>query len=234
MAHYRMNWNTGKLEICQTAPELPKGTIVHAYGAYMSYSRWAMTGNGRECVKLSENYSESYFSTPFHTLDEFALPISQKFGIGFYYDLETVPATDEEIAAAIDRGRAFLKEEEEKKEAAARAWAEAVAETRAKYAGVYEEKKEGAYIDAAHVARNVRKDLKSHFHGIKFSVRKDGYDAIRIEWNGGPTEGEVDAVVGKHQERAGRDPWNDDITNHRDTPFTAVFGGVEYISVCRW
>lgn len=232
--HYRMNWTTGRLELCQEAPELPRGTIIHAYGAGMCHSVFAMTGEGRECVKLSANYAGDYFSDPFHTLDEYAEPVSRKFGIGFYYDLDAAPATSEEISAAIERGRAFLKEQEEGEEAARREWADAVAAVREQYAGQFEEKGEGVYYDAAHVARNVRKDLKRHFSGVKFSVRKYGYSALRIEWTGGPTEDQVLAVAGKHQEEAGRDAWNDDIVNHNETPFTDVFGGVDYISCCRW
>ena len=228
--HYRMNWNTGKLELCQVCPDLPKGTIIHAYGAFMSYTRWAMTGEGRECVKLSENVADSYFSSPFHTLDEHAEPIAKKFGIGFYYDLDAEPATDEEIAAAIERGRAFLQEEEERKAEAARAWEEGVAAVRAQYAGQFEEKPAGGYTDAVHVARNVRKDLARNFPGVKFSVRTEGrYSQINIEWTDGPTEEEVKAVADKHQEVCERDRWNEDIWDHRATHFTAVFGGVQYL-----
>lgn len=85
-------------------PELPKGTIVYAFGAFMEESRWATTGKGEEVVKLSENDSESYFSKPFHNLDKYCRPISEKFGIGFYYDLNAPRATDEEINQAIERG----------------------------------------------------------------------------------------------------------------------------------
>lgn len=227
---FKMNWNTGKLERCQDCPELPRGTIVWAFGAFMSESRWAMTGNGRECVKLSENDAEDYFSNPFNTLDRYAEPIAKKFGIGFYYDLDAEPATDAEIDAAIERGRAFLKEQEDKKAEAARVWAEGVAAVRAQYAGQFEEKKEGGLCyDAAHVAKNVRKDLARNFPGVKFSVRKSSYSDIAIEWTDGPSEKEVQEVAGKHKEIAQRDRWNDDLWDHKATYFTAVFGGVEYI-----
>ena len=94
-------------------PELPKGTIVYAFGAGMEESRWATTGKGDEIVKLSPNDSDSYFSNPFNTLDEYCRPISEKFGIGFYYDLDAPRATDEEIAQAIERANNFIREREE-------------------------------------------------------------------------------------------------------------------------
>jgi len=228
--HFRMNWKAGRLERCEICPDLPKGTIVHGYGAFMSHTIWAMTGEGRECVKLSANDADSYFSSPFHTLDEYAEPIAKKYGIGFYYDLDATPATDEEIAAAIERGRAFLKEEEERKAEAARAWDEGVAAVREKYAGQFEEKPvQGWYRDAVHVAKNVRKDLARNFPGVKFSVRKDGYSRLNIEWTDGPTEDEVKAVAGKHQDACDRDRWNEDLWVYSPTHFTTVFGGVENI-----
>ena len=96
-------------------PELPKGTIIYSFGAGMWEEKWATTGNGNEIVKLSSNSSESYFSSPFEKLDEYARPISEKFGIGFYYDLDAPKATEEEIAQAIERANDFIKEREEEK-----------------------------------------------------------------------------------------------------------------------
>ena len=49
-------------------PELPKGTIIRAFGAGMEESIWATTGKGDEIVKLSENDSESYISNPFNNI----------------------------------------------------------------------------------------------------------------------------------------------------------------------
>lgn len=226
---FKMNWNTGKLERCQDCPDLPKGTIIHAYGAYMSHTRWAMTGEGRECVKLSENDADTYFSNPFHTLDKYAEPVAKKFGIGFYYDLDATPATDEEIAAAIERGRAFLKQQEEEKAEAAMEWEAGVAAVRAQYAGQFEERPGTGYGYAVHVAKNIRKDLARNFPGVKFSVRKYSFDSIYIDWTDGPSEAEVKAVAGKHQEACSRDRWNDDLWDYKDTYFTAVFGGVQSI-----
>ena len=60
----------GGLKRLSEHPELPKGTIIRAFGAGMEESRWATTGKGDEIVKLSPNYSESYFSRPFDNLDE--------------------------------------------------------------------------------------------------------------------------------------------------------------------
>lgn len=210
-------------------PELPKGTIIYAFGAGMEGSRWATTGKGDEIVKLSPNDSDSYFSNPFDNLDEYCRPISEKFGIGFYYDLDAPRATDEEISQAIERGNDFIREREEEKSRADEESKRAREEVIKKYGAIYDQPS-GKYItDAVLVAKHIRQDLTNAFPGQKFSVRKTDYSTIHIEWKDGPTREEVEQIAGKHERNCTRDRWNDDLWEHNDTTFTSVFGGVDYI-----
>lgn len=210
-------------------PELPKGTIVYAFGAGMEESRWATTGKGEEVVKLSENDSESYFSKPFHNLDKYCKPISEKFGIGFYYDLNAPRATDEEINQAIERANQFLKEEEEAKKREEEKWKKAKEAVIEKYDKIFDRPSSEYRTDAVLVAKHIRQDLSTEFPGQKFSVRKTDYSTIHIEWKDGPTRDEVERIAGKHQRNCTRDRWNDDSWDYNDTAFTSVFGGVDYI-----
>ena len=210
-------------------PELPKGTIVYAFGAGMEESRWATTGKGDEIVKLSPNESDSYFSNPFNNLDKYCRPISEKFGIGFYYDLDAPRATDEEIAQAIERANNFLKEEEEEKNRAEDERKRAREEVIKLYGKTFDQPS-GEYItDAVLVAKHIRQELSNEFPGQKFSVRKTDYSTIHIEWTDGPTKEEVEQIAGKHERICVRDRWNDDLWEHNDTAFTSVFGGVDYL-----
>lgn len=210
-------------------PELPKGTIIRAFGAGMEESSWATTGKGNEIVKLSPNDSSSYFSSPFEKLDEYARPISEKFGIGFYYDLDAPRATDEEIAQAIERANNFLKEEEEEKNRAEEESKRAKEEVLKKYGAIYDQPNGKYMTDAVLVAKHIRQDLANAFPGQKFSVHKADYSTIHIEWKDGPTREEVEQIAGKHQRNCTRDRWNDDLWDYNDTAFTSVFGGVDYI-----
>ena len=210
-------------------PELPKGTIVYAFGAFMEESRWATTGNGDEIVKLSTNESDSYFSNPFNTLDEYCRPISEKFGIGFYYDLNAPRATDEEISQAIERANNFLKEEEEEKNRAEEESTRAREEVIKKYGKTFDQPSGKYSTDAVLVAKHIRQDLASAFPGQKFSVRKADYSTIHIEWTDGPTRDEVEQIAGKHERMCVPDRWNADLWEHNDTAFTSVFGGVDYL-----
>ena len=228
MAEMFMIGNNG-LKPCVEHPELPKGTIVYSYGAGMWNEKWAKTGKGEQLVKLSPNCSESYFSSPFHTLDKYCRPISEKFGIGFYYDTNEPLATDEEINQAIERANQFLKEEQEEKQKVAEERKQAKEEALQKYGEIFD-RPSGKYgTDAALVAKHIRKELSIEFPGQKFSVRKTDYSTIHIEWNDGPTRNEVEQIIGKHQRCCTRDRWNDDIFDYKDTAFTSVFGGVDYL-----
>ena len=219
----------GGLKRLSEHPELPKGTIVYAFGAGMEESRWATTGKGEELVKLSPNYSDSYFSHPFQNLDKYARPISEKFGIGFYYDLDAPRATDEEIAQAIERANNFLKEEEEEKNRAEDERKRAREEVIKQYGAIFDQPSGKYSTDAVLVAKHIRQDLASAFPGQKFSVRKTDYSTIHIEWKDGPTKDEVEQIAGKHERICVRDRWNDDLWDHNDTAFTSVFGGVDYL-----
>lgn len=228
---FRMDWKTGKMVRCQDRPELPKGTIVWAEGPGCLPYKFAMTGEGSQCVMLEEPHEGCYFG-PFTNLDKYALPYSEKFGIGLYYDLTETPATDEEIQAAIERGHAFEAEQKAKKEAEAQAFAEAIEDAREKFGSLYEEKPQG-FPDAAFVAKNIRRGLANRFPGQKFSVRKADYSTIYVSWTDGPTEDEVDEIVGLFREDCELDRWNDDIWNYSDSAFTTVFGGVRYLRLDR-
>ena len=210
-------------------PELPKGTIIRAFGAVMEESIWATTGKGDEIVKLSPNDAESYFSNPFDSLDEYCRPISEKFGIGFYYDLNAPRATDEEINQAIERANQFLKEVEEEKKIAEEKRRQAREEVLKKYGAIFDQPSGKYMTDAVLVAKHIRKELSTEFPGQKFSVRKTDYSTIHVEWKDGPTRDEVERIVGKHERSCVRDRWNDDLWDHNDTAFTSVFGGVDYI-----
>ena len=210
-------------------PELPKGTIVYAFGAGMEESRWATTGKGDEIVKLSPNYSESYFSNPFNNLDKYCRPISEKFGIGFYYDLDAPRATDEEIAQAKERANNFIKEREEEKNRAEEERNRAREEVIKKYGKTFDQPSGEHITDAVLVAKHIRQELSIEFPGQKFSVRKTDYSTIWVKWKDGPTQEEVEQIAGKHQRNCTRDRWNDDLWDYEDSAFTSAFGGVDYL-----
>ncbi|CAH7262363.1 hypothetical protein VCHA53O466_320015 [Vibrio chagasii] len=90
---------------------------------------------------------------------------------------------------------------------------------------------ENRYAGAASVAKNIRKDLKKHFPTTKFSVRKDGHNAIDISWTDGQTSSEVKELLGKF--KTGSSSHCGDYMDNVHSSFSDVFGGVTYLWICR-
>lgn len=78
--------------------------------------------------------------------------------------------------------------------------------------------------------KNVRASLKKAFPGVKFSVRSD-YSEVRVKWTDGPTAAAVDAVVNVF--KGGSFNGMEDIYESRETPFTEVFGSIQYVFTSR-
>lgn len=90
------------------------------------------------------------------------------------------------------------------------------------YAALSQDKK-----GAVQVTGNIRKELKSKFLGVKFSVRKRSYDSVSVNWTDGPTEEQVKEITGKY-----RDSYFDgmqDMSVSCSSPFNKVYGGVGYV-----
>ncbi len=81
------------------------------------------------------------------------------------------------------------------------------------------------------VAKNIRKLLKRHFHGVKFSVRMDGTKSVNVNWVDGPTEEDVEAIIGRFKK--GYFKSMPGVYECNDDPFNIAFGGVDYLSVNR-
>lgn len=86
----------------------------------------------------------------------------------------------------------------------------------------------GQYTGATDVAKNIRRDLKKHFAGVKFSVRcSRGSSAINVGWTDGPTPAAVDAVIDRYQ--AGHFDGMTDSYEDNESAFCEVFGSVRYV-----
>lgn len=54
----------------------------------------------------------------------------------------------------------------------------------------------------AEVAKLIRRELKAKFKGVKFSVRSESFsggNAVRVRWEDGPHENEVEAITSKYR-----------------------------------
>lgn len=77
------------------------------------------------------------------------------------------------------------------------------------------------------VALNIRRELKAAFPGTKFSVTKHGWDAVRVKWTDGPSMAQVRAITRKY--KSGYFDAMEDMYQYQQSPWTTVFGGVQYV-----
>lgn len=162
----------------------------------------------------------------FDTLDyEHCRPISQKFGIGMYWDdvepdFRFSPA---EIEQAIHEAEARQERDRIEAERAA----EESRIRREQYRKEYDYLIECGRYNVKAATNNIRRVLKHDFPKQKFSVITRNYDTITIRWTDGPTVKQVNSSVGLFEGKSfdGMTDYEDIVTND----FNAVFGGVGYI-----
>jgi hypothetical protein len=79
-------------------------------------------------------------------------------------------------------------------------------------------------------AINIRILLKEAFKGHKFSVTSD-YNSVRVGWTDGPTDAEVNALIGRFD--IGASDTQTDYFYTVSTAFSELFGGVQYLNTYR-
>jgi hypothetical protein len=80
------------------------------------------------------------------------------------------------------------------------------------------------------VAINVRRQLKSAFSDVKFSVTSS-YDNLSVKWTDGPTTAQVEAITMKY--KSGYSDGMSDMYEYVDSPWNTVFGNVKYVENSR-
>lgn len=215
---------------------LAKGTFLYAYGYAMSEQHFVIYDDNMNAVEIcegdpndiNENILDRYFS-PFHKVSETTKPITDVFGIGFYYD-ETQLVSDEVIAKSLKRANALTELAQKVKERKAKE----KEETRARLIVDYSYLERNEKNDHNIVGKNIRTELKRNFPGVKFSVRFDSFsggDEFSICWEDGPTKEQVDLVVSKYQNH--HSDFTGDYWDYDPSEFNNLFGGVSYVSTDR-
>ena len=228
MANQIFRLGPSGLEEMHPAPALPIGTKIWAFGYAMSVQYFAIYDENRNAVEIaSGDYLDAYFS-PLHQCEEHILPISKKFGIGFYYDLDAPKYTPEQIAAGLERAKRIEQLKKQRAEERAEAERNAMNAARTNYPYL----KEGAR--GAEVADNMRKELRQLWPSVKFSVRYksfSGGDEIFIKYEDGPRVEDVKSVANKYQDHDADE--SGDYWDYMPSAFNKVFGGVSFVMVER-
>ena len=215
---------SGKVEEIKPVPALPYGCKVYIFGAGMSDYYGAICSApdqlGRyKVVKISDFEDRQGFAT----LDKYARPISQKFGIGTYYadNLETYPA--EVVQKYIYAGEvAELNRRQEEQEQADKDKQE-----RANLPKLYPHLTPNPQDDSKTTKNNLIAELKKNFPAVKFSVTKRHYSSYSVEWTNGLTREEVAKITGKFEDH--ETDFTGDFRDPAPSNFNRVFGGFKYV-----
>lgn len=218
-------------EELKETPDLPTGLRILCFGGYGDESEYAVTekdSKGRYHAVLMSRFRDGAYFRVRQILDEHTRPFSKKFGIGFYYDDSQEPVVYPEHKLKAALRRASIVEAYLKKKAADKAAEEAALAARLPIENPHLTPitSEIRY-DYGCLRKNLVADLKHHFPGVKFSIRKRGHDSVTVEWTDGPSISSYKKIM---------DKWEDHKTDHsgdfRDydpSVFNNVFGGVKYL-----
>ena len=77
-----------------------------------------------------------------------------------------------------------------------------------------------------HAAKNIRKQLKKAFPGVKFSVTSD-YNCVNVNWSLGPTTKAVDAIIDRYQDH--HSDQTGDYMDPSPSDWTETFGGSKFV-----
>lgn len=140
---------------------------------------------------------------------------------------EVVP--QEEIDRLLANADEHAAKNKAKAEAESKAFAEAIDGLRTDKAIKYLTPISDPY-DMNGAAKNVRATLKQYFPKVKFSVRRDSF-TLRVSWTDGPTAKQVNEILAPF--KTGGFDLDQDMPTSKDTPFTVVYGGFEYLFTSR-
>ena len=208
-----------------------KGTKIFAHGYAMSLQYFVVYDENMNAVEIcngdpndvDEFCLERYYS-PIIKVGEETRPVSEVYGIGLYYDESDEIISDEIIEKSLQRAKNIERMKQEKADKEQREWNEAVERLAKEFN--YLERAENKY-DRKVVGKNIRTQLKREFPGVKFSVKKESYDCYRISWTDGPTDEAVTKITSRYD--TGRFDAYQDYHYSQESPFTSLFGGVDYI-----
>lgn len=198
---------------------LPVGTMIEYSGDMANRSTtYIVVGkresNYRACYRVidSESYRETF-------LDTFLLKGGNRFVVT---DEIADPDT---ILNAVSMANIKKAHEEESKEL----------EKQRKLNLELQYKKDNPSLEVGQglgvAARNIRRELKDKFPGVKFSVRSKGYSGgndIRVGWIDGPTLKAVQSITNKYEEGQ-FDGMTDSYNYDNRNSWVDVFGGTKYL-----
>lgn len=229
----RMDWNTGKMVPVQETPELERGTKLLYYvgqpsGITRTYA--VLDGKQRTMVLIPAFIPEKEEDVDTEgisferTYDKYIDPIEKAFGIGIYYCLNEPRFSEDELQEAMKYAEWCKSIQEKRKEEKRLATESKIESLKKKYSYLTMNPK-----TARERTDNVRKVLKKHFPGVKFSVRYDSFsggDSCDVRYEDGPLYEDVAMYVRMFQDSHA--DFTGDYWDYDPSEFNKLFGGFKY------
>ena len=186
---------------------------------------------------VNEGFGISYKTVEIDTLElstqDHIKPYAEKFGIGMYWEEGFKFKGSQEdlnnmILDSFKAKKIREAKQEEEAQAKEKGKKEACEELIREYKHLTPIKEEYSDKEAKF---NLVQDLKHNFPGVKFSVRKRGYDSYRVNWVNGPPLVEVQKVSGNYQSHSF--DITGDYLDYNPDNFNKTFGGFKFLFVDR-
>lgn len=172
---------------------------------------------------VEEGYRHRYLNW---TVGHHDLPLSQKFGIGLYWDDVNDPEyrkPQEELDKLCIQADEQIRKNQEDAELKRQESERVSDELRKKYNGILTVL-DNRY-DVNEVKKNVVAYIKHHYPDLKFSVSKE-CGTFKVKWVNGPTEDEMRKTCSIFVDHEFN--WYEDYNEYSPTEFTKLYGGIEY------
>lgn len=232
---------SGSMEQLQSV-YLHRGTKIIAHGYAMCVQYFVIYDDEMNAVEIFNGYNVSadldeyeldkYFRE-LHHIEDTVRPISQKFGIGFYYDESGVLIDDETINKSLERAKVMAQFRKDVAERKAKASEDETERLKKEYSYL---KRVTEKYDHKTCGENIRTELKRNFPTTKFSVRYksfSGGDEYCVSWTDGPTTKQVDAIVDKYQDMHPDSYSCGDYWDCVPSNFNYLYGSVGYVMTSR-
>ncbi len=222
----------GGLKEAVEAPELPIGMRIYAFGAGMSDQLYCVTSKrdsrGLQKVVLTSNFYEDAYFAPEGTIDKHIRGISEKFGIGKYWDdINNYIYPMDEVLEFITRADELTQQIKKKQEEKAAADNKEIQELPARFPHLTPTDGYNYKVFRA----NIIADLKHNFPDYKFSIQKHSSDSISINWENGLSVNTVNNVLLKYNNH--EFDHSGDYYDYTPSNFNRVFGGMKFIRANR-
>ena len=228
---YRID-NNGNLIDVPTFKAFPIGTRVYGVGYAGAIQIFCVAGkeeNGRQKIVLTSEYYEDGYFSPISHIDRNCNPFTKRYGIGFYWDdKEYFSYSNEQVFEFIERAERLTKMIQAKKDVKNESDRKEKQDLPAMFPHLTPIGGTNDYKEIYKILRsNIVAELKKNFPDTKFSIKKEHYSCIRIEWTNGASENKVNEIVSKFKDH--EFDVSGDYHDYEPSNFNEIFGGIEYV-----